>query len=101
MARPGPDDDVSDGLGRNAELRCSILTREGVAANKLLGDVELTTELADLVFEEFAQRLDELQAVTGHETLGDTTNVMVSLDGLRRTLEGDALNDIWKKEVSV
>jgi hypothetical protein len=58
-----------------------------VAANKLLGDLKLAAQLADLILEELAQRLNQLQAVTGHETLGDTTHVVVSLDSLRRTLE--------------
>ena len=69
-------------------------TREGVAANKLLGDVELTAELADLVLEEFAQRLNELEAVASHETLGNSADIVVSLDGLGRTLERDTLDDI-------
>jgi hypothetical protein len=64
-----------------------LRTGEGVAANKFRGDVELTAQLADLILEELTQRLDQLQAVTGHETLGDSTDVVVGLDGLRRTLE--------------
>lgn len=64
-----------------------VLTREGVTADKLGRDVKLATKLTDLVLEEFAQRLDQLQAVTGNEALGDTANVVVGLDGLGRSLE--------------
>lgn len=64
-----------------------LRTREGVTANKLLGDLKLAAQLADLILEELAERLDQLQAVAGHETLGDTTHIVVSLDSLRRTLE--------------
>ena len=64
-----------------------LRTREGVAANKLLGDLKLAAQLADLILEELAQRLDQLQAVASHETLGDTTHVVVSLDSLGRALE--------------
>lgn len=82
-------------LGSRAK-RCDRArhTREGVAANKFLGDLELTAEFADLVLEEFAQRLDELQTVASHETLGNTSDVVVGLDGLGRTLERDTLDDI-------
>lgn len=65
-----------------------------MTADKLGRDVKLTTKLTDLVLEEFAQGLDQLQAVTGHEALDDTANVVVGLDGLGRSLEGDTLNDI-------
>jgi hypothetical protein len=64
-----------------------LRTREGVAANKLLGDLKLAAQLADLILEELAERLDQLQAVASHETLSDTSHVVVSLDSLRRTLE--------------
>ena len=69
-------------------------TREGVAANKLLRNLELTAELADLVLEEFAQRLNKLQTVASHETLGNSADIVVGLDGLGRSLERDTLDDI-------
>ena len=55
---------------------------------------KLAPEHANLVLEEFAQRLDELQTVASHETLGNTSDVVVGLDGLGRTLERDTLDDI-------
>jgi hypothetical protein len=64
-----------------------MLTRDGVTTDKFGRDVKLATQLTDLVLEEFAQRLDQLQAVTGHETLGNTANVVVGLDSLGRSLE--------------
>lgn len=70
------------------------LTREGVTANKLGGDVQLATELADFVLEQFTQRLNQLQAMACHQTLSDTANVVMSLDSLRWALERYALNDI-------
>ena len=70
------------------------LTGEGVAADEFCGDAELASELTDFVFEEFAERLDELEAMATHQALGDTANVVVGLDGLRGALEGNTLDNI-------
>jgi hypothetical protein len=78
------------------------LTREGVASDQLRGNVHLATELADLILEQFTQRLDQLEAVASHQALGNAADVVVSLDSLGRTLERDTLDDvcptwlIWK-----
>ena len=66
-----------------------------MASDQFGGDVHLATELANLVLEELAQRLDQLQAVAGHQAFGNTANVVVGLDGLGRTLERDTLNDVY------
>jgi len=68
--------------------------REGVAANKLSGDVHLATELTDLILEQLTQGLNELETVASHQALSNTTDVVVGLDSLRGTLEGDTLDDI-------
>lgn len=67
---------------------------EGVSHDELLVEAELASELADLILEELAERLNELEAVALGHALGQATDVVVSLDGLAGTLEGDALNDI-------
>jgi hypothetical protein len=70
------------------------LTREGVASDQLRGNVHLATELADLILEQFTQRLDQLEAVTSHQALSNAADVVVSLDSLGRTLERDTLDDV-------
>lgn len=70
------------------------LTREGVTPDELGRDVQLSAELAHFVLEQLAQRLDQSQAVAGHQTLGDAAHVVVGLDCLRRTLERDTLDNI-------
>lgn len=82
-------------LGYGGRVSSARLTREGVASDQLGGDVHLATEFADLVLEELAQRLDQLEAVAGHQALGNTADVVVGLDGLGRTLERDTLDDVY------
>lgn len=65
-----------------------------MASNQLGGNVHLATELAHFVLEQFTQRLDQLQAVAGHQALGNTADVVVGLDGLRGTLERDTLDNV-------
>jgi hypothetical protein len=68
-----------------------------VTADKFLSNVELTAKLADLILEELTKRLNKLEAVARHKTLGDTTNVVVGLDSLRGALERDTLDNVWVK----
>ena len=70
------------------------LTGERVASNQLGRNVHLATELAHFVLEQFTQRLDQLQAVAGHQALGNTADVVVGLDSLRGTLERDTLDNV-------
>ena len=70
MARPGP--------GRDGGRRS-------------LGQAQLAAELAHLVLEQFAQRLDQLHV----HPLGQAADIVVALDGHRRTAgEADALDDV-------
>lgn len=70
------------------------LTGEGVAADELCGDAELASELTDFVLEEFAEGLDELEAMATHQALGDTTDVVMSFDSLGGALEGNTFDHI-------
>ena len=54
------------------------------------GNAEGGAELAHLVLEELAQRLDELEP----HALGQAADVVVALDGLRRALERHRLDDV-------
>ena len=71
MARPGPG--------------------ERVAADEGLGQAELAAEHADLVLEQFAQRLDQLHV----HPLGQAADIVVALDRHRRAAgEADALDHV-------
>ncbi|ETW14695.1 cytosine deaminase [Roseivivax marinus] len=66
-------------------------SRERVAADEALRQAEFTTERADLVLEELAQRLHQLQA----HLLGQTADIVVRLDRDRRAArEADALDHV-------
>ena len=54
------------------------------------GNAEHRAELAHLVLEQLAQRLDELEL----HPLGQPADVVVALDRRRRALEGDRLDDV-------
>ena len=71
MARPGPG--------------------ERVAADERLGQAELAAELAHLVLEQFAQRLDQLHV----HPLGQAADIVVALDRHRRPAgEADAFDHV-------
>src|SRR4029453_12383543 len=53
-------------------------------------DAEHDAEVAHFVFEQLAQRLDELEA----HALGQAADVVVALDGLRRPFERHRLDDV-------
>ena len=62
-----------------------------MAADEALGQAELAAQGADLVLEELAQRLDELQV----HPLGEAADVVVALDRDRRAAgEADALDHV-------
>jgi hypothetical protein len=105
VARDGSED--SDGESRSGE---------GVSANEVLGDVEQSSEVSDLIcrsqqkqtvslkyssdirerrrtLEELSQRLDELELHVGKKS----PNVMVGLDGSRGTLEAERLDDVGEE----
>ena len=64
---------------------------EGVAADEAVGQAELAAEGADLVLEELAQGLDELEV----HALGEAADVVVALDGDGGAArEADALDDV-------
>ena len=65
--------------------------REGMAADEGLGQAELAAEHADLVLEQFAQRLDQLHV----HPLGQAADIVVALDRHRRPAgEADALDHV-------
>mgnify|MGYP000520507625 CR=1 FL=1 len=65
---------------------------EGMAADEALGQAELAAEGADLVLEEFAQRLDQLQT----HLLGQAAHIVVRLDRDRGTArEAHRLDHVW------
>src|SRR5262249_53928860 len=64
--------------------------RERLAPHHVARQTELETELADLVLEQLAERLDEREL----HALGQATDVVVALDRVRRALERDALDDV-------
>lgn len=68
-----------------------------MAADEFCGDSELSSELTDFVFEEFAEGLDELEAMATHQALSDTTDVVVGFDGLGGSLEGNTFDHILNK----
>ena len=71
MARPGPG--------------------ERVAADEGVGQAELAAELAHLVLEQFAQRLDQLHV----HPLGQAADIVVALDRHRRPAgEADAFDHV-------
>ena len=61
-----------------------------MAADDLGGNAEHPTELAHLVLEQLAQRLDELEL----HALGQAADVVVALDGRRGPLERHRLDDV-------
>ena len=65
--------------------------RERMAADERLGQAELAAELADLVLEQLAQRLDQLHV----HPLGQAADIVVALDRHRRAAgEADALDHV-------
>lgn len=65
--------------------------REWVATEEVWRDVEGSSDAAYFIFEEEAERLDELEV----HLLGKTADVVVALDFARRTIDGGGLDDIW------
>ncbi len=64
---------------------------EGVPPDDFFGQAELQAELADFVFEQVAQRLDEVEAEFG----GEAADVVVQLDrGGGAVLSGAAFDDV-------
>ena len=57
---------------------------EGLALEDLFGHLEVAADAADFVFEEVAERLDELELHVG----GKAADVVVALDGLRWAFDG-------------
>lgn len=55
-------------------------TGEGVSANKLRRDTELSAQFSDLVLEQLAQRLNQLETLALCHPLGQTTDVVVRFD---------------------
>jgi hypothetical protein len=95
------DEDVV-GLAGNADLVGGDLsddtdgnsgTGEGVTPDKLLWDSEVGSHDANLVLEELTKGLDNLELHVG----GETSNVVVGLDGGGGSLEGKRLNHVGVK----
>ena len=63
---------------------------ERLAPDDLVGQAELGAEPADLVLEQAAQRLDQLQ----RHVLGQPADVVVALDHRRRAVAAAALDDV-------
>src|SRR5206468_2752061 len=76
-----------DAIGRNLaeDTHREAGTGERLAGDDLLRETHLTTDAANLVLEELAQRLDELQV----HRLGQAADVVVALDDLGRSLYRD------------
>ena len=64
---------------------------EWVSPDELVGDAEQLTKVSDLVLEQLAEGLDELEL----HVVEQTADVVVGLDGLGWALEGDGLDDVW------
>lgn len=63
---------------------------EGLALEDLFGHLQVAADTADLVLEEVAQGLNELEL----HVFGQAADVVVALDGLRGAFDGGGLDDI-------
>ena len=63
---------------------------KGMTHDDLLGQSQFAADQPHLIFEELPQRFDELE----FHPLRQPPDVVVGLDGGRRTFEGDAFDDI-------
>src|SRR5579864_5799972 len=63
---------------------------EGLALQNLFRHGEVAADAADLVFEKIFERLNELEL----HLFGQSTDVVVGLDGLRRAANGARFNDV-------
>ena len=63
---------------------------EGLAVEDVVGHAEVAADAADFIFEEVAQRLDQLEL----HVCGQAADVVVALDGLRRAFDAGGLDDV-------
>ena len=65
---------------------------EGLAESDFFGEAELGTDCTDFIFEEFAERFDQLEL----HVFRESSDIVVGLDhGGGISSDGDALDDIW------
>lgn len=102
LADAGDEDVVGlahhlDALGRRLaqDPDRDARARERVAHHEHLGDAQLPAHLAHLVLEQLAERLQQPEAVALGHARGETAHVVVRLDRLAGSLEGQGLNDVW------
>jgi len=79
-------------LGRDLAQNAHRETGAGkrLAIDDVVGHAEVAADAADLVLEEVAQWLDELEL----HVRGQAADVVVALDGLRRTFDAGGLDDV-------